>query len=97
MENCCRCGGCSWTCVYYVQIDEDLKDKEGYTFFEKPFLKNHIGDFGSKWDSLETLQYRPEEGTVLVWPSYIRHGSIPYFGKKDRIIVSANAKIELKT
>lgn len=90
-------GGCSWSSVYYVEIDEDLEDKEGFTFFEKPFLQNHIADFGSRWDSLETLSYRPEEGTILIWPSHIRHGSIPYFGKKNRIIVSANAKIELKT
>ncbi len=89
-------GNCSWSCVYYVQIDNDLNDKEGYTFFEKPYLQNHIDDFGSKYDSYETKYYKPEEGSILIWPGHIRHGSIPFFGKKNRIIVSANANIQLE-
>ena len=37
----------------------------------------------------------PEEGKMLVWPSYLMHGSYPYDGKNDRIIISANARVSV--
>lgn len=87
-------GNCSWCCVYYVQVKEPENSKSGNTYFLKPFLTTHSKDFGAKFSSMESVDYKPEEGSMLIWPSYITHGSIPSEGLKDRIIVSANAKIE---
>jgi len=36
-----------------------------------------------------------EEGKLLVWPNFLYHGSHPYQGNKDRIIISANSTIDL--
>ena len=30
-----------------------------------------------------------------VWPNFITHGSYPYTGKKNRVIVSANTTVSL--
>ena len=32
---------------------------------------------------------------MYVWPSHIMHGSYPYEGTEDRIIVSANAQVSV--
>ena len=88
-------GNCSWCCVYYVQAEEPESSKNGNTYFLKPYLNTNQKDFGSKYDSFDSVDYKPVEGAVLIWPSHISHGSIPSEGEKNRIIVSANAKIEL--
>ena len=38
---------------------------------------------------------KPEEGKLVVWPNFLMHGSYPYTGKTNRIIVSANLIVEL--
>ena len=32
---------------------------------------------------------------MIIWPSYVMHGSYPYEGAEDRIIVSANAQVSV--
>ena len=32
---------------------------------------------------------------MLIWPSYVVHGSYPYKGDQDRIIISANANVSV--
>ena len=39
--------------------------------------------------------FNAEEGKLLVWPNYLYHGSHPYQGKENRIIISANSTIDL--
>ena len=88
-------GSCSWSCVYYVQVDGNIKDKQGSTYFMKPTTKNSTNDFGSRHNAYENVRYKPEEGSVILWPGHINHGSIPYYGDINRIVVSANALINL--
>ena len=77
---------CSWACVYYVQVGNEAKIKNGSTFFLRPY--NFSGnDFGSSYSSEETVAFNAEEGKLLVWPSYLFHGSHPFNGEKDRIII----------
>ena len=33
------------------------------------------------------------EGTMLIWPNQLLHGSLPYTGDLNRIIFSANASV----
>ena len=40
--------------------------------------------------------FEPEEGKMLIRPNHLMHGSYPYNGDKNRIIVSANATINLE-
>ena len=87
-------GGCSWSCVYYLQCDEDLDLYNGETYLQKPFVDRLRHDEGSKYLQFETRNFTPKEGLLVVWPSHIIHGSLPYAGKKERIIVSANSTIQ---
>ena len=83
---------CSWCGLYYVQIGKDASIKNGSTYFMRPYSgpvdKN---DFGSQHLEDENRLFVPEEGKLLVWPSYLLHGSHPYNGEKDRTIISINS------
>ena len=85
---------CSWNCVYYVQVGDDANPTNGSTFFQKSRPENHTNDFGSKYNEQTMLKLKPSEGKLVIWPQYVSHGSMPYEGDQNRIIVSANAVIK---
>ncbi len=89
-------GNCSWCCVYYVQIGKDANTKNGSTYFMRPFVTQANNDFGgSYYASQATGVVEAEEGKLVIWPNFLHHGSYPYSGEKNRIIISANSKIDL--
>ena len=89
-------GDCSWSCVYYVRIGKDAGKKNGSTFFLRPYSGSSPKlDFGGKYAREDTVVVNAEEGKLLVWPNYIYHGSHPYEGKEDRMIISANFTVDL--
>ena len=89
-------GYCSWCCVYYVQLGKDANSTNGATFFQKPTPQRSTSDFGSQYNNDLMTSFEPEEGKMLIWPNHLMHGSYPYNGDKNRIIVSANATINLE-
>ena len=75
---------------------KDSAKKNGSTFFLRPYLTNSLkGEFGGKFLSKNTSVFNAEEGKLLVWPNFLQHGSHPYQGNEDRIIISANSTIDL--
>ena len=83
-------GFCSWCCVYYVEIGDDASVENGSTYFLNPRAHRDSLDFGSLYRENNSRFYIPKEGLVLIWPNYLLHGSMPYSGLRNRIIVSAN-------
>ena len=88
-------GQCSWCCVYYLQIGKDSSKINGGTYFQKPTQSRGTSDFGSYYNKFLHKNFEPEEGKMYIWPNHIMHGSYPYEGDKDRIIISANAQISI--
>ena len=87
---------CSWCCLYYVQIGKDASIKNGSTYFMRPFSGSmDKNDFGSQYLEEENRLFIPKEGKLLIWPSYLLHGSHPYSGAQDRTIISINSSIQL--
>jgi len=87
-------GMCSWCCVYYLQIGHDSNVENGSTFFLRPSnYPRETKDFGSKYNEGDIRKIAPTEGSMLIWPNNLSHGSLPYKGKTNRIIFSANATI----
>jgi uncharacterized protein (TIGR02466 family) len=97
-------GNCSWSGVYYVQIDDVAKREvhavlgrqNGITRFYGPQLQLLGGahmDLGSSYLQRSNFDVTPEEGTLVVFPSWLNHKALPYDGEKDRIIVSFNIQI----
>ena len=89
-------GNYSWSCVYYVQASKEAKTLNGSTYFIKPFQGQRPTDFGSNYMETEQMTINAEEGKLLVFPGYLYHGSHPFKGEKDRIIISTNSITELK-
>ena len=87
--------GCSWCCVYYVNIGKDAKKMNGSTFFLRPYAGTSKIDFGGKYLANDTRIFNAEEGKLLVWPNFLIHGSHPYEGQEKRIIISANTTVDL--
>jgi uncharacterized protein (TIGR02466 family) len=97
-------GNCSWSGVYYVQIDPVEKRRQhpalgvlnGITRFYSQGL-NLLGgahmDMGNTYMQQSTFDVTPEEGVLVVFPSWLLHKAMPYDGEKDRIIISFNAQI----
>ena len=97
-------GNCSWSGVYYVQIDPPEKritnaplgELNGATRFYSPLFPllggAHI-DMGNAWLQQATLDVAPQEGDLVLFPAFLPHKAMPYVGERDRIIVSFNAQI----
>ena len=101
-------GNCSWSGVYYVQSgdssaspDKIVKGSQpnGITRFYGPNMENMAGGFGdygnyylqdSTWDSY------PQDGKLVIFPSYLKHMVFPYNGETDRVIFSFHAQINKK-
>ena len=97
-------GNCSWSGVYYVQIDEqakraqhpDLGDRNGVTRFYGPslyLLGGAYQDLGNAYLQQATHDVQPQAGTLIVFPSWLNHKALPYDGAQDRVIVSFNAQV----
>ncbi len=97
-------GNCSWSGVYYVQVDPTAQritnapfgELNGATRFYSPLFPllggAHI-DMGNAWLQQATLDVAPQEGDLVLFPAFLPHKAMPYVGERDRIIVSFNAQI----
>jgi len=97
-------GNCSWSGVYYVQIDTpeirqlhpELGALNGATRFYSPMFPLLGGahmDMGNAFMQQATLDITPQAGQLVVFPAFLPHKAMPYVGTQDRIIVSFNAQI----
>lgn len=97
-------GNCSWSGVYYVQIDPlaqreqhpDFGALNGATRFYSPMFPllggAHI-DMGNAFLQQATLDVTPQESELVLFPAFLPHKAMPYVGERDRIVVSFNAQI----
>jgi uncharacterized protein (TIGR02466 family) len=97
-------GNCSWSGVYYVQIDAleqrqahpDLGLLNGATRFYSPMfplLGGAYMDMGNAFMQQATLDVTPVAGDLVLFPAFLPHKALPYSGDKDRIVVSFNAQL----
>ena len=97
-------GNCSWSGVYYVQIDPLEQRRQHHEFAERngatrfyspifPLLGGAYMDMGNAFMQQATLDVTPSAGELLLFPAFLPHKALPYSGEQDRIIVSFNAQI----
>jgi uncharacterized protein (TIGR02466 family) len=97
-------GNCTWSGVYYVQVDDEdirknnkeLGDKNGITRFyghHMDLIGGGYMDSGNHYMQSTSFDSKPEEGVLCIFPSHLKHMALPYIGEKDRIIVSFNAQV----
>ena len=84
---------CSWCGIYYIDPgDSTLTPPNGCNRFYPPFEPNYH-DFGTTGLMTDPADIAPEEGTLVLFPSYLHHSGIVYRGKRDRIVASFNARV----
>ena len=84
---------CSWCGIYYLEVgDCSVNPPNGVNRFFPPF---HTGyeDFGSAAHAVNAFAPAPEEGKLVLFPSYVEHSAAPYHGQRDRIVISFNARM----
>ncbi len=97
-------GNCSWSGVYYVQVDDEATREKHATLGPMNgitrFYGHHIDiigggymDSGNLYLQSTSFESKPEAGVLVVFPSHLKHMALPYEGTKDRIIVSFNAQV----
>lgn len=86
----------SWGWIYYFN-DIDARKDGGSNKFYNPASQNvTYVDMGLvrmiSVDS-EIFEVSPRAGKLVVFPGWLLHDGQPYFGKKDRIILSGNTQV----
>ncbi|MEM9195221.1 MAG: putative 2OG-Fe(II) oxygenase [Myxococcota bacterium] len=97
-------GNCSWSGVYYLEVDREeirtahptLGPENGVTRLYGPHFDRLGGaamDLGNAYLQKAHVDVAPEEGMLLVFPSWLPHRALPYDGKRDRVVFSFNARL----
>ena len=93
-------GNCSWCGIYYVEAgDADAVPADGANvagngvnrFYSPMGWGGMVRDYGNSYLGRGYLDVQPMNGRMVIFPSFLLHSALPYFGKTDRIIVSFNS------
>lgn len=85
--------GFHWSGCYYVSVPDNAHERSGIIEFLDP-----RGSTGIRAPDVSMLfapkfQVRPRAGTMLIFPSYLRHWVYPNQDEEDRISIAFNARI----
>jgi uncharacterized protein (TIGR02466 family) len=85
---------CSWCGIYYVDIGDSTPENGANAFYDPRSPSMSYVDHGTRYleDDLR-VRVPPENGTLLIFPSYLYHSGTLYRGERDRLLVSFNARI----
>ncbi|WP_415888256.1 putative 2OG-Fe(II) oxygenase [Neptuniibacter sp. SY11_33] len=89
---------CSWCGIYYLDVGEcELGTRNGINRFYDPRNNaDHYGDAGTAYLSQQGFwDFQPVEGQIVIFPSYLKHSALPYFGQKDRVVIAFNSIVDL--
>ncbi len=86
--------GNHWSGVYYVDPGEAVADRplSGTIELIDPRPAVNVYDIPNV-PQVSTWTIRPEAGMMLLFPSWLRHGVLPYEGTKERLTVAFNIRI----
>jgi uncharacterized protein (TIGR02466 family) len=88
---------CSWCGIYYVDIgDSSFNEKNGLNrFYDPRGNADHFLDAGSMYlNNTGYWDIEPVEGQIILFPSYLKHSALPYFGQTDRVVIAFNARVD---
>ena len=82
---------CSWCGIYYLKAGND---DSGHTVFENPTKSTYIDRGNLFLNNMSTIRIKPQDGLLVLFPSYLSHYQALYKGTEDRIEVAFNASID---
>ena len=77
--------------MYYIKSGNH---DSGDTVFENPVKSTYIDRGNVFLDNMSTYRVKPQDGLLVIFPSYLIHYQAMYKGTEDRIVVAFNASID---
>ncbi|CAA0084673.1 Uncharacterised protein [BD1-7 clade bacterium] len=87
---------CSWCGIYCIDAgDCSIEKRSGVNRFYDPRVNaEHYIDAGTRYLSDEGVwDIVPQAGQLVIFPSYLKHSALPYFGTEDRVVIAFNAQV----
>ncbi len=87
---------CSWCGIYFVKTDGcEFSTRNGINRFYDPRINaEQYLDAGNLYINREGVwDIEPEDGQLVLFPSYLKHAALPYFGHSERVVIAFNAQI----
>jgi uncharacterized protein (TIGR02466 family) len=90
-------GRSDWSCAYYLT---NVEEHHGAIYFNDPVTQRSVNGVNNvfidnpemeNWDSVE---FKPDEGDLIVFPSWLPHGVHSSSSDDLRVSVSCNFQIE---
>ncbi len=81
----------SWSGIYFLDVKE-CGPKNGNIRFYKPFttVESYQDDIGLSWCKNDMIDIFPKNGEIVLFPGFLPHAALPYFGKSDRMAIAFN-------
>lgn len=87
---------CSWCGIYYLETgDCTFQPPNGVNRFFPQAQVQYL-DFGTQAWAQVPVATQPMEGKLVLFPAYVAHSATPYRGQRDRIVLSFNARIQVR-
>jgi uncharacterized protein (TIGR02466 family) len=88
---------CSWCGIYYLEPgDCTFNPPNGVNRFF-PTTQVQYVDYGTQAWVQVPIASQPTEGKLILFPAYVPHSAAPYRGTRDRIVLSFNARVVVRT
>ena len=87
--------GNTWSGVYYIRTGSEVPDRpmSGRIEFIDPRTRCEVGpNMGLGHAGI--MRVAPEDGMLLIFPSYLEHYVHPYFGPGERITLAFNSLVQ---
>ena len=87
---------CSWCAIYCLEPGQtNLATHNGVNRFYDPRAQaNQYDDLGSQYIAQESYwDIALAAGQLVVFPAYLRHAALPYFGDTARVVIACNAQL----
>lgn len=88
---------CSWCGIYYLEPGDAKEEGHGglNRFYDPRANAEHYADPGTAYLGNQGVwDFTPTEGQIIIFPSYLKHSALPYFGNNDRVVIAFNCIIE---
>jgi uncharacterized protein (TIGR02466 family) len=90
---------CSWCGIYHLQEGESsIEGRNGVNrFYDPRHGADHYQDAGTAYLSADgMMDFSPLAGQIIIFPSYLKHAAMPYFGESDRVVLAFNCQVNAK-
>ena len=89
--------GCTWSGVYYIEsgLDDSIdipEDAGSIEFFDPRHGVEMVPTPGNPFG--QRIGFTAENGRLLCFPAWLRHTVNPYMGKRERVSIAFNVRIE---